>query len=194
MSSSAKIECGVREKVGSRSARKLRAEGRVVGTLQADANSAHLNIHFDAAEFGATRRAHTHLYDLDVNGELHSAVIRELQWDVLGDHIVNVEFKRVTRGVETESEVELAFLGTVSSGILTHNVTHITISCLPSIIPDVIEVNVNGLDEGAHIKASDLVLPEGVKLAVDGDLEVAVVSATRAHVEETPGEGEGEEA
>jgi large subunit ribosomal protein L25 len=151
-----------------------------------------MNLHIDEAEFGATRRAHTHLYDLEVNGELHAAMIRELQWDPMGDTIVNVEFKRVTRGVATESEVELLFVGNVASGILTHNVTHITILCLPSIIPDVIEVSVEGMEEGAHIKASDLVLPEGVELAVEPDLEVAVVSAKRTEMA-TPEEGEEDE-
>ncbi len=192
MSSSAKLSCGVRESVGSRSARKLRAEGRMIATLQADADGAHMNLHLDAAEFNASRRAHTHLYDLDVNGELHSAVIRELQWDCMGDVVNNIEFKRVIRGVATESEVELTFLGNVASGVLTHNVTHITISCIPSIIPDAIEVPVDGMEEGTHITAADLTLPEGVALAVDAALEIAVVSAQRTQME-MPAEGEDEE-
>lgn len=193
MSSSAKLTCSVRDAVGSRSARKLRAQGRMCATLQASADGEHMNIHMDAAEFASSRRAHAHLYDLDVDGTLHAAVIRELQWDSMGDVINNVEFKRVVRGVATESEVELTFVGNVAAGVLTHNVTHITISCIPSIIPDAIEVSVAGLEEGAHVKASDLVLPDGVALAVDSDLEIAVVSAIKTQME-TPAEGEeGEE-
>ncbi len=192
MSSSAKLTCGVRESLGSRSARKLRNQGQMIATLQADANGAHMNLHLNAAEFEASRRAHAHLYDLKINGELHSAVVRELQWDCMGDVVNNIEFKRVVRGVATESEVELTFVGNVASGVLTHNVTHIAISCIPSIIPDGIEVKVDGLEEGTHIAASDLNLPEGVALAVDANLEIAVVSAQRTQMT-TPDEGEGEE-
>jgi large subunit ribosomal protein L25 len=193
MSSSAKLSCGVRETLGSRPSRKLRAEGRMPATLQADADGQHMNLHMDAAEFAASRRAHTHLYDLDVNGSVHSAVVRELQWDSMGDVINNVEFKRVVRGVATESEVELSFVGNVAAGVLTHNVTHIAISCIPSIIPDGIEVSVDGLEEGARIKASDLVLPGGVALAVNPNLEIAVVSAVRTQMDNSANGEEGEE-
>lgn len=193
MSSSAKLSCSLRESVGSRASRKLRAEGRIIATLQADENGAHIDLHLSSAEFAASRRAHTHLYDLDVNGEVHAAVVRELQWDSMGDVINNIEFKRVVRGVATESEVALSFVGNVNSGVLTHNVTHIAISCIPSLIPDSIEVSVNGLEEGSHVKASDLVLPAGIALAVDGDLEIAVVSARRTQMETPSKEEEGEE-
>jgi large subunit ribosomal protein L25 len=185
MSSSASLSCGRRTKVGSRDARKLRRDGRTPASLQAEGDHSHVNLHMDTVEFLTSRRGHVHLYDLDIEGDVESAVVRELQWDALGDHILHVEFKRVQRGVQTESEVELAFYGQVSEGVLVHNVTHITISSIPSLIPDSIEVKVEGMVSGTHIKAGDLELPEGITLVTDPELEVAVVGALRVVVEET---------
>jgi large subunit ribosomal protein L25 len=185
MSSSASLSCGRRTKVGSRDARKLRRDGRIPASLQSEGDHPHVNLHLGTVEFLTSRRAHVHLYDLDIDGEVESAVVRELQWDALGDHIVHVEFKRVQRGVQTESEVELAFYGQVTEGVLVHNVTHITISSIPSLIPDSIEVKVEGMVTGTHIKAADLELPEGITLVTDPELEVAVVGALRAVLEET---------
>jgi len=183
-----KLQADLREKVGSRSARKLRREGRLPASIQTEGEKEQLSLHIDADEFIASRRHQVHLYDLELQGKVETAVVRELQWDALGDHILHVEFKRVQRGVQTESEVELAFYGQVSEGVLVHNVTHITISSIPSLIPDSIEVKVEGMVSGTHIKAGDLELPEGITLVTDPELEVAVVGALRVVAEETPEE------
>ncbi len=189
MSSSSNLKGEIRDKVGSRSSRALRSESRIPCTIQADKDHEHLNFHLDQAEFLTSRRQHTHLYDLEMGGKTHSAVVRELQYDALGSDIIHVEFKPVTRGVATESDVELSFVGAVTDGVLNQSVSHITISSLPSLIPDEIEVRVGGLAAGTHIVASQLNLPEGVELAIDPDTEIAVISAIRAEAE-TPEEGE----
>ena len=196
MSHSITLACEPRTKLGSRASRKLRAQGRMIASLQADGEHPHLDLHFDEVAFLSSRRHHVHLYDLDVGGQIHSAVVRELQWDALGDHILHVEFKPVTRGVATESEVELRVYGQVKDGVLTLHHQHITISCIPSLIPDDIEVDVNDLEVGARIFAKDLPLPEGVELSIDPDTEIAVVSGQTEEpdeaqpIEEPEGEGE----
>jgi large subunit ribosomal protein L25 len=184
-----------RAKLGSADARSLRAEGRVPANLQGDGD--HVDFSIDMREFLATRRHHTHLYDIDLEGTKESAVVRELQWDAFGDNIIHVEFKRVQRGVETESEVMIEWIGQPKGGILNHLVDHITVSCIPSLIPDSIEVRVEHLEEGQHLKASDLKLPEGISLAIDPETEIATVitAGGGASDEADEGEeGEGEEA
>jgi len=184
MSSSASLSCIQRTAVGSRDARKLRRDGRTPASLQAEGDHAHVNLHLDTVEFLTSRRGHIHLYDLDIEGAVESAVVRELQWDAMGDHILHVEFKRVQRGVQTESEVVLEFYGQVAEGVLIHNVTHITISSIPSLIPDSIVVKVEGMVAGRHIMAADLELPEGITLVTAPELEVAVVGTLRTVADE----------
>jgi large subunit ribosomal protein L25 len=184
-----------RAKLGSADARSLRAEGRVPANLQGDGD--HVDFSIDMREFLATRRHHTHLYDIDLEGTKESAVVRELQWDAFGDNIIHVEFKRVQRGVETESEVMIEWVGQPKGGILNHLVDHITVSCIPSLIPDSIEVRVEHLEEGQHLKASDLKLPEGISLAIDPETEIATVITAGGGASDEAGEGEegeGEEA
>lgn len=189
MAQSATIKVQAREKLGSLSAKKLRAEGRIPANLQSK-GAPHLDFHLEEREFLATRRRHVHLYDLDFGGSTESAVVRELQWDTFGERIVHVEFKRVQRGVETESEVDLAFTGT-PNGVVNHILHHIRILSIPSLIPDNIEVRVAGLEIGTVIKAKDLVLPEGVKLGIDPDHDVATIigaaGAEAAPAEDAPG-------
>lgn len=189
----AKIECAVRDKVGSRSARRLRAMGRMVASLQADADHGHVDLHFDEAEFHTARRAHAHLFDLDFDGNVESAIVRELQWDAFGDTLLHVEFKRVVRGQKTESQVPLRFVGN-PAGVLQHDINDVTISCIPSLIPDAVDVIVEGLEPGTHILAKDVTMPEGIELVMDPEAEIAVISELRSGGDEPAAEGEeGEE-
>ena len=193
MSTTLKAEA--REKVGTRHARKLRDEGRIPASLQAEGEKPHVDLSIDEDEFLASRRRHEHVYELDIGSGAEAALVRELHWDVFGERILHVEFRRVDLKKKTEVEVELEFTGNLKSGLLNHLVTHVTVSALPTNIPDSIEVRVEGLEPGAHITAADLTMPEGVDLAVDPELGIAQVSEQKVAEEpETPAEGEGEAA
>ncbi len=180
-----------REKVGSRTARKERADGRIPVTLSMDPHELPLNLTIDAHEFMNARRRHTHVYEIEIEGKMEMALVTELQWDVFGDHLNHVEFRRVVKGQKTESEVEIVFTGSPKGGLLNHMVTHVEIRCIPSEIPDSLEVDVEGLEPGAAIHASDLKLPEGVELVTEADTLVANVQAPRGEEEETGEAAEG---
>ena len=177
-----KLSCEVRDKVGSRNARRLRAYGRMVASLQADDGHEHVNVHFDEASFHRLRRAHVHLFDLEFGGKTEPAIVNELQWDAFGDTLQHVEFKRVIRGQKTESEVPLKFRGT-PAGVLTHDLNVVTILCIES---------------GTHVKAKEVDLPEGVELVLDPEYDVAVITDLRSapqgdgDAEEGEGEAEGD--
>jgi len=192
MSQSQVLKAQKRTQLGSRASRQLRAEGKLPANIQGEGN--HVDIAIDEREFLASRRAHVHLYDIDVDGEVESAVVRELQWDTFGDNLLHVEFKKVTRGVETESEVALEFTGMPKGGVINHLVDHVTIRCIPSLIPDSLVVSVDGLEAGAHVKASDIRLPEGITLGIDPGIDVATIVGGGDEGEEAAEEGEEGEA
>jgi len=187
---SATLKGSVRQKVGSRHARALRAGGKIPACIQGEGKP-HANIAIDEHEFLAARRHHEHLFDIEVEGGAGEvALVQELQWDPFGETIVHVEFRRVVRGQKTEVEVGLEFVGHPKGGVLNHLVTHVTVLALPSQIPDSIEVKVDEMEPGDPIVAKDLRLPEGVELAMEPDTQVAVVVTVREEVEPS---GEGEE-
>jgi len=183
MSDSSVLSAQSREKVGTTTARTLRNEGRIPATLQADSDNPHVDISIDEHEFLASRRKHVHLYDIDVAGDVSSAIVRELQWDTFGDNIIHVEFRRVTRGVEIESEVELRAVGQ-ADGIVNLLVSHVMIKSIPSMIPNALEIDVKGKEEGTHLSAADITMPEGVSLAIDLETEVITISGLKEEVEE----------
>ena len=183
----------VREKLGSRHARVLRLQGRIPANVQGGGRE-DVNFSIEEDVFLAARRHHEHLFDIELDkGETETALVRELQWNTFGERIQHVEFRRVIRGQKTEVEVELAFVGHPKGGILNHLQTHVTIRSIPSKIPDGIEVPVGAMEAGNVLLASQLELPEGVALASDPELQVAVVSAPVSEEPEAGEEGEESE-
>jgi large subunit ribosomal protein L25 len=184
------LNAELRERVGSRASRKLRANGGIPCSLQ-DPKAAVITFSIQEDKFLAARRAHEHLFDISIDGVNHPAVVRELQWDYLTDRINHVEFQAVVRGVKVESQVSLTFIGRPSSGVLNTLVDQVLISSLPSLIPDTIEVMASALGEGEQLDASALKLPEGCTLVTAGETTIATVSGADAAEETESAEGEG---
>src|SRR5262249_18011784 len=81
-------------------------------------------------------------------GRTETALVKELQWEVLGQGLLHIEFRRVVRGQETEAEVELEFAGVPKGGVLQHLITHVTVKAEPQNLPDSIPVKVDHLEPG----------------------------------------------
>ena len=89
-------------------------------------------------------------------------------------------------------------------GVVTKTMRDIEILCSAENIPEVIEVDVTGLNLGDSIRLTDLSLPEGSEipgLTEDTDQMIVSVNAPKAEVEEEPlvddaleGEEDGDEA
>jgi large subunit ribosomal protein L25 len=188
MSESEVLKANKRTQVGTRHARRLRMEGRIPASISAHGDGGHVDFHISEHEFLATRRHHTHLYEIDIDGAVETAVVRELQWDTFGEHVQHIEFKRVRLGEETESEVELEFIGHPKGGVINHLVMHVTIRSVPTKIPDSIEVKTAHLEPGNTVSAGELELPEGVSLVTPAETMIAVVVVPRAEVEAAPAE------
>jgi large subunit ribosomal protein L25 len=164
-----------RPRLGSRGARVLRLQGRIPISVQGEGKDA-LHLSIEEHQFLAARRHHEHVFMLEfADGGSDSAMVRELQWDPLGESIVHVEFRRVDLARETEAEVPLEFLGHPKGGVLNHLVTNVEVAAIPSKIPDLIEVKVDLMEIGHPLFARDLVLPEGVRLVTPGQTPIAVV-------------------
>lgn len=186
-----------REKLGTRAAKKLRLQGMIPVSIQG-IGKPNLDAAINEDEFLTLRRAHEHVFDLTYeDGKEDTALVRELQWDVIRERIIHVEFRRIVRGQKTELVVDIRFEGQPKGGVTNQLVSQVTILALPRNIPDGLEVDMEGLEPGEAVHASDIELPEGVELVTEDETVLATVTIPRG-IEETPVEegelAEGEEA
>jgi len=86
---------------------------------------------------------------------------------------------------EDESEA-----GKASGVVIQHLVTEIEIAALPENLPEYLDVDLSGLDDGDVVMLSDIKLPEGVEIpALAGDDEDSTMIANTIHIKESQGTG-----
>ena len=177
---------------GTRVARRLRLAGKIPGIVYGH-KQAPTPVAITRDDVWRMIKHTGHLAQLKIGGANETVLIRDVQWDHLGQEILHLDFARVSADETIETEVTLVPHGTpigVSEGgrleLLAHS---LTIKCRANAIPDVIRMEVSELhlNQGIHVR--DLTLPEGVTAAAEADVLLAHVT-TRAPVAAEPVAGE----
>lgn len=123
-------------------------------------------------------------------------MIREVQRDPIRQRLLHVDFYQVPLNEEIETEIPVHLVGEApgveKGGVLQHMLREVTVSCLPSKLPEYLEADIGGLEIGDNLTVADLKLPEGVRVLDDPDsviVSVVEAAAGEAGAEETAGEG-----
>ncbi len=195
------LKAAKREGTGKGGARKLRQTGRVPAVLYGkDMSPVSLSVDaHDVRHLFQTISVENTLVDLKVEGvkEPFVTLVREIQTHPYKPDLVHIDFLRVQEGVEVELEVPLHLVGTPvgvkqEGGVLEQMIHELAVRCIPSEIPEAIEIDVSGLalDDSVHV--SDIAFGEGVEITIPGDRVVCLVAMPRVVVEEVEEEEEGE--
>lgn len=194
------VDISVERRAGLRkgAARRLRAAGRVPAILYGPKRQT-LAISISAVEF-SRKLAHlegTHLVRLvsaaDNDPDLHDRVvlIREAQEHPVTGALLHADFYEVDLTARIEVTVPLHFVGkaggVVTGGILQPVMRELQVECLPTEIPEYLEVDVTplGIHDALHVR--DLHLPEGIRSMMDpGRTVVTVVAPTMEEVTVAP--------
>lgn len=128
--------------------------------------------------------------------QLH-AVVRSHQYHPVRRTLQHVDFLAIDVTKPIRVSVPLVrsgrSLGEQEGGILTQVFRDVPVDCLPDRIPAQIDVDVHELKLGGHVTVAELVLPEGVKVALAGNQSVFTVTMPKAEKVVAAAEGEGAE-
>lgn len=124
-------------------------------------------------------------------------IIKEIQTHPVSGELMHVDFneisltKRITVEIPIEAKGEAVGVKQ-EGGTLEHILWEVEVDCLPTQIPEKIEIDVTNMKIGETIHVKDLVVPQGV--VIKHDLEAMVLTLVPPHKEELPQEGEAAEA
>ena len=110
------------------------------------------------------------IVQLDIDGEKApvQTLIREIQAHPYKPQLLHVDFYRIREGETIEVEIPVHLKGSApgvkNGGVLQHSVHELRVRCLPTAIPESIDLDVSKLELGQSIHVSDVPVPE-VQLA-----------------------------
>jgi large subunit ribosomal protein L25 len=179
------IEAQKRETINKTSRSALRKEGKVPAIYYSK--------HHDPIPVQFAERAihplvftsKTSLITLNVEGhEELDCIIKDVQFDPVTEKIVHIDLLGLKKGEKIQIEVPVQLVGNPigikEGGILQHTLHKVEIECLPSDIPEHLEIDVVNLKLGQAIHAGDLKFDNFVIL---NSPESIIASVTHPKVE-----------
>jgi large subunit ribosomal protein L25 len=199
------LQAEARPGTGKGVTRKLRSAGKVPGVLYGRGMDP-IPLAVDRlalARVFKTDAGRNVLIDLQIQGETHLTLARELQRDPVRGAVLHVDFLKIARDVAIEVDVPIHIEGdspgVKEGGVIEHHLWNVRVSCLPTSVPDRLIADASRTVLGEMLRVSDLKVPEGVTILTDATEAVlgVVVPQVLKLEEEVPAEAalaEGEEA
>ena len=183
-----------REGTGKQLAKRLRRQGVVPAILYGGAKNEPVTVDPKSVlRMIAGHAGTTQLLTLKMDGEGGSrlAIIRAMQFDPVSENLVHVDLQEVSTDKPITVRVAVHPVGEAigvrdTKGILNLVLHEVTVSCLPTVIPERIDADVSELAIGDVLTIADLKAPEGVRVLNDPGQAVATVSPPMAEEEVAP--------
>ena len=179
-----KLTAEVRENFGKGWARRIRAVGKIPAVIYGHGtNPVHVTL--PGHETALILRKSNQVLELDINGTEQLALVKDVQKDPVRQIIEHIDLIVVKKGEKVTVDVQVHLTGEpVSGAIAMQDAQTISVEVEAIHIPESVEVSIEGLEEGAHVTAADIVLPKGAVLVSDPELLIVGITAQNSAVEE----------
>jgi large subunit ribosomal protein L25 len=189
-----KAEC--RTETGKGVARKLRRQNMMPAVLYGEGRCMPITLSrrelLRVIGSGVGERS---LITLELTGdrgkkETRHSIIKEYQTDPVSKELLHVDFLEISLKKKIRMTIPIIIIneaaGVKKGGIMQQQMREVEIECLPTEIPEGIEVDVSSLDIGHSIHVSDLTLKEGLKILSDPQDVVLTILAPVIEEEAAP--------
>ncbi|HEY1608090.1 MAG TPA: 50S ribosomal protein L25/general stress protein Ctc [Paraburkholderia sp.] len=141
---------------------------------------------------------HSSILELEIGGKSQQVLLRDVQYHPFRQLVLHVDFQRVDPNKSLHTKVPLHFMNQetnpavkLSGAVISHVLNEIEISCLPSALPEFLEVDLATIEAGHSLHAKDIPLPAGVTLVAHVEAENPVIASATVPAAVVSAEGEG---
>ncbi|HOE18993.1 MAG TPA: 50S ribosomal protein L25 [Syntrophorhabdaceae bacterium] len=187
------IKADIRAEKGKSVAKRLRKEGRIPAVLYGrEVDPLAISVSTKDWEKLGKQLKRNVILNMEVHGLKKKAderpvMIKYVQKSVLKNEILHIDFLQVSMERTVEVEIPIHLIGRskgeANDGIVEQHLRSIKVECLPTQIPEKIEIDITDLDIGDSYHVSQISIP-GVKLLEHTG--VAVITIIPPTVEEKP--------
>ena len=190
MSSVIQLKGTRRTRLGKGGARKARAAGQIPGVMYGHGEEP-VAVAIEKGEFQTVMRNHkggNALVTLKLDSGEFTALVRDAQYDPLTHAVLHLDFQQISLTETIEVEVEVHAVGIAAGvkdggGILETIIRSLDVRCLPTAIPDRIDVDVTELQIGGSLHVRDIMV-SGFEIL--NELDATVLTVVAPTVEEAP--------
>lgn len=201
MTKNTELKALPRTDTGKEANHRLRVEGRIPAVVYGkDMEAQGLSLsHHDTLYLFQRISVENTIVQLIVEGEKEPVptLIREIQTYPHKTGIIHVDFLRIQKGVAVELEIPVKLEGIPvgvreSGGVLEQMINELRVKCIPSLIPEMVVLDVAEMVLGDALHVSDVRMAEGVELLVDAERTICNVAMPKIVVVEEEEEEEEE--
>jgi large subunit ribosomal protein L25 len=133
------------------------------------------------------------LVNIDLDGEIHSTLVREKQRDFIRGTLLHVDFQAISLTEKIRTKVVVEFAGVSPAvkelnGFIVAGLDELEVECFPQFLPEKIVVDVGTLAKiGDGLYVRDVIVPDNVTLLDHPEAVIAVVTLAGKE-EEAPAE------
>jgi large subunit ribosomal protein L25 len=180
-----KLAAEVRSEFGKGAARRARRNEQIPAVIYGH-GAEPMHILLPAKATTLALRTSNALLTLDVDGEQHLALAKDIQRDPILQIIEHVDLLTVRKGEKVHVDVNIHVEGEVAPGAaLDLEEFTVAVEADATALPETLTINVEGRQVGEHVYARDIELPQGTTLLIEGDTLIAAISAPTVSEAET---------
>ena len=195
-----RLEAQKREASGKGAARGMRRAGHIPGVLYGRKNEV-IPIQIDTRGFqdflqNYGENAFINLEIADHGTE--NVMVKEIQRDPVSNQLLHTDLLRISMDEPITAAATIVLVGSApgiqEGGILEFPHRQLTLHCLPTVLPEEIEVDISELGIDDRLSVEDISLPEEIEILDDPHTRIVAVVPPRIEEEPTEEEDlEGEE-
>lgn len=194
MSETVVLQASVRKESGTRNSVALRQQGKLPAVVYGHKKEP-VSICFDARPFLDSLHHGNRIFDVDLDGAKDTLLVKDLQYDYLGDTVIHADLMRVNLGERVKVEVMVKLIGTAAGthmgGMVEEIMNSIEVECAVRDIPEFLSVDIKDLELDQTLRAGEIKLPDGFTLVTDPNAGVVGCHESKAALaEEEAAEGE----
>ena len=125
---------------------------------------------------------HIYVVNLNIDGQHHTAIMKELQFHPVTDALMHIDFYEVNEAKPITIGVPVKLNGLAQGvrdgGRLALIVRKVNVTAMYQNIPETLDIDVTDLTIGKSIKVGDLKF-EGLEMATSKEVVVCTIKATR---------------
>ncbi len=192
MSEDTKVQAELRENFGKGFARRLRAAGKIPAVIYGHGTEP-VHVALPGHQVSLIIRRANAVLELAIEGKGDQlTLVKDVQRDPVHQIIEHIDLLVVKKGEKVQIDIPVVVVGESAPGTIVNlDANTLAVEAEATHIPVNVEVSVDGLEEGAHITAADVKLPQGSTLLADPETLVVAISVPAA---EEPTEEEAAEA